>query len=341
MRLYQILSDACERSQKTIDNETYDNILWSALGSALQVSLKGAKELVLVVDGVDESSCGQSALLHRLRDATAHASNLKLIVLASEKEAASMAQASVHITPELIFDDVAAVIRRVFQDCPAFAQMSEEQRELNFTWITEAANGSFLWGKLATKRIRDESPSNAQGLSKTIDGLVKAKYSVSDLVSHRLGSKMPEDGKKVLAWLATASRPMTLRELSALLSVQLDKGTIVEQEDSNLLTLLKPVASLVFYQNNMLYLRHGQICVAINDVLTMGSFLLAMKNRQADLAQRLLLYVKKNVTNENEPSLTPPNESSTSTLLEKYPLLDFALRYWVNHVKTAFGCTTD
>ncbi|OJJ87625.1 NACHT domain protein [Aspergillus glaucus CBS 516.65] len=341
--LYQILSGACSQSQKPIDNETYDNTLWTALGNALQASLKGAKELVLVIDGVDEASCGQSALLTRLRDAAANASKLKLIVLASEEESAakaSKAQTTVHITPELIFDDVAAVVQRVFQDFPAFGQMSEEQRELNVTRITEAANGSFLWGKLATKKIRDENHPNAESLDKAIDSLVKANLSVSDLVSHRLGSNLPEDGKKILSWLAIASRPMTLRELSALLSVQLDKGTIVEQE-SNPLTLLEPVTSLVLYQGNMLYLRHGQIRAAITDASAKGSLLPAIKNRHADLAQRLLLYVKRSVANGSEPSLTPSDELSTTTQLEKYPLLDFALRYWVNHVKTAFGCTTD
>ena len=189
--LYQILSGACSQSQKTIDNEAYDNTLWTALGNALQASLKGIKELVLVVDGVDEASCGQTALLTRLRDAVSNASNLKLIVLASEKESAataSKAQTTVHITPELIFDDVAAVVRRVFQDFPAFDQMSEDQRELNVTRITEAANGSFLWGKLATKKIRDENHPNAERLAQAIDHLVKANLSVSDLVSHRLGS---------------------------------------------------------------------------------------------------------------------------------------------------------
>lgn len=341
--LYQILSGACSQSQKTIDNETYDNTLWTALGNALQASLQGAKELVLVVDGVDEASCGQSALLTRLRDAAANTSKLKLIVLASEKESAatvSKAQTAVHITPELIFDDVAAVVQRAFQDFPAFDQMPEEQRELNVTRITEAANGSFLWGKLAMKKIRDENHPNAESVTKAIDSLLKANLSVSDLVSHRLGSDLHEDGKKILSWLATASRPMTLRELSALLSVQLDKGTIVDQ-DSNPLTLLKPVTSLVFYQGNMLYLRHGQIRAAITDASTKGSLLPAIKNRHADLAQRLLLYVKRSVANGSEPSLTFSDESSTTAQLEKYPLLDFALRYWVNHVKTAFGCTTD
>ncbi|ODM18730.1 hypothetical protein SI65_05347 [Aspergillus cristatus] len=315
VRLYQILSDACSQSQKTIDNESYDNTLWTALANALQASLKGAKELVLVIDGVDESSCGQSALLSRLRDATANTSNLKVILLASEKESAataSKAQTTVHITPELIFDDVAAVIRRVFQDCPAFGQMSEEQRELNVTRITEAANGSFLRSGMRITLMRS--------LAKAIESLVKANYSVSDPVSHRLGSKLPEDGRKILSWLATASRPMTLWELSALLS---------------------PVTSLVFYHSNMLYLRHGQIRAAITDASAKGSFLPTIKNRHADLAQRLLLYVKRTVTNGSEPSLTPPDEPSTSAQLEKYPLLDFALRYWVNHVKTAFGCTTD
>ncbi|KAF7166709.1 hypothetical protein CNMCM5623_000253 [Aspergillus felis] len=340
VQLYEILSDAHDRCQKSTREDQYDNELWRALGLALQASLRGAKELVLVVDGADEASCGENALVNRLRDATLKASTLKLIVLGTKKQETSTTQTAVQITPELIFDDVAAVVRRLFQACHAFGELSEEQRETTVAQITEAANGSFLWAKLATHRIRDEHPPNGQGLVKAVDALAKAELSITDFVVHRLDSKLSDEAKRMLVWLATAVRPMTLRELSALLSVRVDKGTIVET-GVDPLTLLRPLVSLVFCQNNMVSLRHGQIRTAIIDTVNKSKLFPTVGNRHVDLVRRLLLYVKLNVTEEEGLSDTPINPHRTSKMLERFPLLDFALRYWVTHTKTALGSETD
>ena len=340
MRLYQILADAYAHSQKTIEEEDYDDVLWTALGSALKASLQGAKQLVLVVDGVDEASCGETVLLKRLHDVAQNATNVKLIVFGSHKQTSSASQTTVNLTPELVFDDIAAVSRKILQQSHAFTSMSEEDQEINVTRIAEASHGSFLWAKLATKRVREEHASNAEGLTKSIESVAKAEYSITDLVSHALRSKLNEDGKKIITWLATAVRPLTQSELTALVSIDLDKSSITER-DVDIPHVLKPVASLVFFQNNLVFLRHGQIRTAILDIFTKDKFLPAIKNRNSDLAHRLLFYTKQSVTESHDPSLTPLDESIVHTHLDKHPLLDFALRYWVNHVKIAFGCMTD
>ncbi|PWY66488.1 NACHT domain protein [Aspergillus sclerotioniger CBS 115572] len=340
VRLYQILADAYSRSQTTIEEEDYDDVLWTALGSALKASLQGAKQLVLVVDGVDEASCGETVLLKRLHNAAQNATNVKLIIFGSHKQTSSASHTAVNITPELVFDDIAAVSRKILQQSPAFTSMSGEDQEINVTRITEASHGSFLWAKLATKRVREEHPSNAEGLAKSIESVAKAGYSITDLVSHALRAKLSEDGKKIITWLATAVRPLTQQELTALVSIDLEKSSITERE-VDLPHVLKPVASLVFFQNNLVFLRHGQFRTAILDIFAKDKFLPAIKNRNSDLTQRLLLYTKHSVTESHDPSLTPLDESVVDTHLDKHPLLDFALRYWVNHAKIAFGCTTD
>ncbi|PYI06981.1 hypothetical protein BO78DRAFT_342291 [Aspergillus sclerotiicarbonarius CBS 121057] len=340
VRLYQILADAYARSQKIIEEEDYDDVLWIALGSALKASLKGAKELVLVVDGVDEASCGETVLLKKLHDSAQNATNVKLITLGSHRQTSSVSQTTVNITSELVFDDIAAVSRKILQHSHTFSSMSEEDQEINVTRITEASHGSFLWAKLATKRVREEHPSNADGLTKSIESVAKAGYSITDLVSQTLHSKLSEDGKKMVTWLATAVRPLSQRELTSLLSTDLDKASITERE-VDLRHVLKPVEALIFFQNNLVCLRHGQIRVAVLDIFAKEKFLPGIKNRNSDLTQRLLLYTKQSVAESQDPSLAPLDDSVVQTHLDKYPLLDFALRYWVNHAKIAFGCTTD
>lgn len=58
--------------------------MWNALKSALGATLHGAKDLILVVDGIDESTCGEAALLKKLTSVASKASNVKLIALEAE-----------------------------------------------------------------------------------------------------------------------------------------------------------------------------------------------------------------------------------------------------------------
>jgi tetratricopeptide (TPR) repeat protein len=340
VQLYEILSDAYDHCRKSTTEEQYDSVIWHALGLALQANLKGTKELVLVIDGADEASCGQNALVNRLRDATLNASNLKLIILGTQKQETSTTHAAVQVTPELIFDDVAAVVRKIFQSCSAFCELSEEQQEITVTQITETSDGSFLWAKLAAKKIKDEHPPHGQAFVKAVDTLAKAGPSITDLVIHRLDSKVSDEAKRMMVWLATAIRPLTLRELSTLLSVRVDKHAIVDV-GVDPLKLLRPLASLIFCQNNTVSLRHGQIRTAIIETINKGRLFSTLGDRHVDLVRRLLLYVKLNVTDEDEMSETPLSSQRTSKLLERFPLLDFALRYWAAHMKTALGTETD
>jgi hypothetical protein len=338
--LYRTLSDAYARCHQTVDEEQFTRILWDAVGSALPACLKGAKETVLIVDGVDEASSGQSALVQRLTSATANSSNLRLIILAAERPAGFSEQSFVQVTPDQTFDDIAAVVRRVFKSSSAFSAMTGEEREISVNRIVKAANGSFVWAKLASKQIRDAAPSSTQALSKAISDLVNAKYTLNDLVSHVIKSNGHRDAEKIVGWLATTARPLATWELSALLSVQVDKGTVSEQT-SDPLALLKPLAPLVFYQNNLVYLRHGQIRSAVLETLSRGPSKSGTRDTQIDFLQRISLYIKHTVTGKDEPSLDPVDAQHTSSLFGRYPLLDFALRYWLGHARMLFDCNTD
>ncbi|KAJ5208753.1 hypothetical protein N7449_003132 [Penicillium cf. viridicatum] len=340
LQLYQILAEAYNQSQQTVDEESYDDLLWTTLGRALQTSGAGARELVLVVDGIDEASCGERALSHRLHEATSKSPSVKLITLASHPVDSVSSQMVVRVTLGLIFDDIAAVTRKLLHQSHAYNNMSNEDKEVTVARITEASEGSFLWAKLAAKRVRDEHPSNEAALSKSVESIVRAGYKVSDLISQTLQSKLGEDMKKILIWLATANRPLTQQELAALLSTQPDKVALAEYCDIDLPQLLKPVASLVFFHNNLVYIRHAQVRTAILDIFSKGKFLPAIKDRHVDFAQRLLLYAKQTVTDSHGPSSDPLDGRVTEGLLKKHPLLDFALRYWTGYAKIAFGCTS-
>lgn len=327
--LYKILSETYERCQRTLNDGQYEDILWDTVKTALPASLKGAKETVLVVDGVDEATCGQSALLQRLKSAAGNVSNLKMVVLCSPEQNAKDA---VNITPSLVFDDIAAVVRRVFKHTSVFNELPMEEEEMLVNRLVKASDGSFLWAKLAAKRVREESPSSGQALVKAVDSFLKGNETVHDIVSSKMHSHGHPDAIKTLGWLATAPRPLTAGEISSLLSVQLDKGTVSDKKNEPL-SLLKPFASLIFYQNNMVYLRHGQIRKAVVETYPGAG----IKTAQVDLIRRMALYIKHAVTGRDEPSLDMPDSHYTSSVLERHALLDYALRYWLGTTATVYG----
>ncbi|KAJ5513442.1 hypothetical protein N7463_002994 [Penicillium fimorum] len=341
VELYQILADAYNQSKGTVDEESYDDLLWNALGRALQTSGATGRELVLVIDGIDEARCGERALSNRLQEAASKTPTVKLIILGSQAADSAISQTVVRLTLGLIFDDIAAVTRMELCQSHVYNSMSSEDKEMTVARVTEASGGSFLWAKLAAKRVCEEQLSNEAALSKSVESIAQAGYKISDFISHTLQSKLDDDTKKILVWLATANRPLSRRELAALLPTQPDKATVAEYRDIDIPNILKPVDSLVFFHNNLVYLSHGQVRTGIIDILSKGKFLPEIKDRHVDFAKRLLLYVKQTANDSHEPSLEPLNGRATEHLLEKHPLLDFALRYWTGYAKIAFGCNTN
>jgi hypothetical protein len=333
LRIYQVLADAFGRVKKAIDGGAYENILWATLGSALKAVRKSAQDLVLVVDGVDKANYGESAMLKRLKEAASNADHLKLIVLGAQRQAETTSQAVLQITTGRTFDDIAAVVRQAFQHRHAFSRLPSEELEQNVARIVEAANDSFLWAKLASEHIGDEASPDALA-APNVD-----RYTIKDLVSSSIAN-LSEDGKKMLSWVATAVRPLSVQELSCLASIQPEKGIVAERHvDPHY--ALRPVQSLIYFDKNLVYLRHGQIRAAVLGTIPEGKSVPVARNRNFDLARRLLLYAKKYVAVDQEPSITPLDRQVTRSVLEKYPLADFALRYWAEYTSTAFGCTTD
>ncbi|CAG8285171.1 unnamed protein product [Penicillium salamii] len=343
VKLLQILHDAYDLSKRTTDEGEYENILWRALEEALAAALARAKDLVIVVDGVDEASCGEAHLLQKLITATANGTNVKLITLGAEKPQTSVGVMQVPVSGDRITDDISTVVRSHFSlgtkaETKNFLAMDEMEQETLVDQISEASRGSFLWAKLCTKRARQEH--TPEDVRKLVDTLVKNKPTIADFVFHAVQSpNVTEDAKHMLLWLATADRPLLTRELIALSSVQVDKQTVVERK-LNVRDTIKPLKSLIFMQDGQVYLRHGLIRTAVLDVFSKGKLVPTVKDRHSDLVTRLLVYIKHAVPEQHEPSPTPLDGRDVTHRVKTHPLLDFAVRYWPRHLKQTATYTT-
>jgi hypothetical protein len=325
------LGDAYERSRRTTSVADYENILWNSLERGLAAALKGAKELVIVADGLDEASCGEATLLKKLIAVTTNSTNVKLITLGAEKPAVSENVMHVPVSEDQVADDISTVVRSNLIHSHSFLELSELHQETIVDQISEASHGSFLWAKLCTKRARHEhTPDN---LRKAVETIINSKPTITDFVLHSVQSpEVSEDAKYMLLWLATTERPLLLKELVTLASIQTDKHTITDRK-LDPLQVLQPLNSLVFLQDGRVYLRHGLIRTAVLDVFSKGKLTPTIKDRHVDFVTRLLIYIKSTVTENHEPALTPLDRHDTTALVSKHSLLDFAVRYWPLHLK--------
>lgn len=336
IQLLQILHEAYDASKKTTNPEEYENILWNALENALSAALARAKDLVIVIDGVDEASCGEAPLLQKLIAATSNGTNVKLITLGAEKPKASVGLSHVYIGGDRIADDISTVVRSNFTGAKSpgtkvFLSMDEMEQETLVDQISEASRGSFLWAKLCTKRARLEHTPDA--LHKVVDTLIKSKPTIADFVLHSVQApEVTEEAKLMLLWLATADRPLLARELITLASIEPEKQ-IVNDRKINIRQVLKPLNSIVFTQDGQVYLRHGLLRTAVLDVFSKGKLIPTVKDRHTDLVTRLLVYIKYTVPEQHEPSLTPLDDRDVAPRVKTHPLLDFAIRYWPRHLK--------
>ncbi|KAK8099894.1 NACHT domain protein [Apiospora kogelbergensis] len=328
-QLLQILSDACKTCQTVANSDEYDNTVWSALGRALGAALPGAKELVLVVDGIDDAACDEKSMFRRLVSAVAQGSNTQLITLGRAKFEGT-GQSSLQITDGLIFDDIMAVVRSHFDSDAEFSSMSDFDQETIISQITEASAGSFLWAKMATKRLR-----RAVGLDKfraAVAAAVKSKPTITDLVQQTVHTtSVSDEARHMLLWLATAERPLSVKELATLSCIQADKGTISDAH-VDVLATLKHVQGLVCLQQGLMSIRHGLVRASLRELQAKGELVSTVTDAQADLATRLLFYIKTVTPEQHGPSADLLNDHDRAQLLNRFPLLDFAVRHWPVHL---------
>ncbi|KAI5306247.1 hypothetical protein KEM56_001704 [Ascosphaera pollenicola] len=330
--LFQALSTALEKAKHISEQNEYDSNLWSAVIASFGALQNVGRSLVLIVDGVDEIEGGAASFLEKLIPATGKADNLKLIVLGSENSKPDPGHAHLTLTSDLIFDDISAVIRNVLKSSKGYADMDELEQEMLVDRISSVSDGSFLWGRLAAKYVGSET--TADGLDRAVEALVDSKMTVADFVLAftTRSTETTDEAKLALLWLSTAIRPLTLQELGALFSVNLEKAAVVKRE-FDLVNALQPLDPLISIQDGMAYLRHDQIRTAVHDLIAAGKFMAHIGDVNADLVKRMFIYVGSVNFQEHEPSISSIDANEKASYLLRYPLLDFSLQYWVSHVR--------
>ena len=215
LQLYRALIDTFKQSKQTSDLAAYEDWLWKAFSTVVGETLTGAKDLVVLVDGLDEINSASSSpqkLFDRLRQSCSKFNNVKLITLSQPTAVPSDHSNRLELGLNYLSEDISAVARRTLSKFKPFTSQNFTEQENILEHITRASNGSFLWTKLIIKLCERQKSDD---LIKSVDAAAKAQRTVSDLVlQHLTVHELADTTKSILSFLTVAERPLTTAELS-------------------------------------------------------------------------------------------------------------------------------
>jgi hypothetical protein len=235
MQTYEAISKAFEHCSHCTNVQDYEGHLWTALEEALKKPLSNARDLIIVVDGIDETQGGKSAgqaFFEKLADVVCEGKRVKLIGLAQSLSMPSGVNTThISITHDRVHEDIHAVILRNLAHTHYLTSKSGSEQEQIIERLAHGANASFVLAVLVSQLLA--SQKSHQDFTKLLEEIEKSKPSVSDIVQRvALRTELSASTKLILSWITSAERPLTISDVRKLLSVSVhDESTTDHSPD--------------------------------------------------------------------------------------------------------------
>ena len=318
-----------------------EEALWNALAIGLdRFAGKGDDHLMIVIDGLDElkNHDNVKSVMEHMGLLTSKHGRLQAVTLSrtSPKKPGRGKIQPFQIKPDYTREDLRHIAEHALEDYVHYKNLGGHAREIIVEKLIHTAHGNFLWLLLTIYLLRKESSSDAfekalkvanetpLSLDQTIERMTEA----CDLAKF--------DARLSLSWMLVAERPMTLLEIRSLLQVDLQNRNTIQRKTDIGKDLLVALGPLVLIQHELVRIRHPAIREYLQGLQIHGTpALLKPGDTQADFAMRLLAYCKFNLTEHQEPSLKVINKTHVHELFTKYVLLEYAVRYWTNHIQAS------
>ena len=295
-----------------------------ALWECFQIAICDAVQpMMLVVDGLSELDDGEAAaaaLFQNLLDVIGRNRLIRLLVL-SRPFAFSPEAPLRRKTIEA--RDVHKDLHRVVADLvPSHSTTPSVEIARR---IDHEANGNYLWSLLTLQDwgAQDFSLQMWRILPTSLDAAVAHLLSKVDL-SDQLT-------RLVLFNSIIATRPLRLVEMEAISRLDVTNNMLSPQVPDIARTIEQACGSVLVVREGMVIFRHALLKQAFIDTLRIGALSLTPE-MHADMANRLLLYLKLVLTQHSELTLKQTSSSAMQDLCNGLPLLAYALRYWTSHI---------
>ncbi|KAF2771716.1 hypothetical protein EJ03DRAFT_289185 [Teratosphaeria nubilosa] len=332
MTVYRALVYAHETAAQTADPKAYEDHLWQALTEVLQHPQDREHDTILVVDGLGELAASPpagQALLERLSKTVGRAKRVKMIALSQKLTLPAGARGTTReLKPEDTRADMQAVALKSLAHCRHFTSKPGHEQETLLASIIAKTNGHFTTLYLTTELLATEKTPEAFG--KTLQQAA-SPIPVPELIT-RLFANQPlsPEASLLLAWVATAARPLTYEELQCLFHIDPEKVTRTERhvDVHHLAHALRP---LLFVHHDVVRFRDNIIRDTVQQLSDKGKLPIHIKHRPLDLVLRGLTYAKINLQ-QGEPSLDNSDRELPARLFSRLPFLEYVVRYSMYHL---------
>ncbi|GAB1212384.1 hypothetical protein ATERTT37_001522 [Aspergillus terreus] len=310
-----------------------------ALWSALRVGVKDANQLVIVIDGISgvmEDADMGSRTLQQLSGLTLQSPHVKSIVLSRPlKKSLPQRTFQFSLEPAHVKNDIRTVILDTMSSTAPFSGLKPDERVSIADALINRCDSSFLWPQLVLhiakqQRTVGDLLSVVQTAPTTLSEIIEQVVSHLDLKD--------STARSTLAWLLAGQRPLFVHEVRALLETDTKKVEHVHRVGPVQEDILQSLGSLVTIKDGIVSFKHSVyryyllgMAGAVADFSNAGKFPFHIKEAHYDLVIRSLAYVKCNVQDEVEVSVTPLSASTMAYFFKKYDLLEYAARYWTFH----------
>ena len=335
-KLLSHTNEAIKQAQSGRSSAEVETALWSALESSLD-----NRKLLILVDGLDQLNSARidnPPVLEILDRVTKGKRNLKAIVLGRPVSDAALKHCQQHVALQETQDQDVSDIRHFIED---FIQHRSELHHLEeadrmeiVQKYSEAAHGSFLLADLQLCHVRHKKSAadvlKAIKPPRTVDELVDRQIDILD-TNH-------SETKHLLTWIVAAERPLTLREVKALLEVDLDGCAYRPLSEDVEQFVRQHCGALVVVRDGLVRLRHPNIRERLVSNKSSKLFI-DLKQAHYELTLRTMAYFKIHLQHgDTDPSASLCDRSEIADNRTKYGLFEYAVRYWVLHFRSSSMC---
>ena len=318
-----------ERTKSTLNSP---DALWIALRTLLQAPDLG--NVFFVLDGLDECDETSTKLLvdnfcDFFQPDPRRPSRSFQLAIVSRTIAGLEVPPQVKLDPDndkYVSGDIQHFISARIQKLdiiPGFGDICENVRAI----LLQRAQGTFLWigfvvDELSNKRTCLEITESLDSFPPGLDAI----YS-------RMLLQIPGDKRctitRILRWVTMAVRPLTLQELTAAAAIPPSKKLSNDRVIRDHVILCGPILEI---QGNEVRLIHESARDYFqrkepDDDPILEEFRIKAEESHAELARKCLDYVE-----ESDLSHTPL-DTKDPLVLQKSPLLDYAVFHWVDHAR--------
>ncbi|KAI9770336.1 MAG: hypothetical protein M1840_003495, partial [Geoglossum simile] len=325
--------------------------LWRIFTIMLRES--GLRDILCVLDGLDECEEGLLEFLKMLKDFFSKTGdapskgNFKLLVVSRDRPTCIESQLCefdrIRLDPDFndeVNHDIGIYISSKVHELTTEGRLAPKALERVKQSLTKDAKGTFLWVGFVADQLKGKTESEVEEILKDLPPGLDGIY---ERMLRQIEGKRRESVALILQWVVLSQRPLTLTELAV--ATDTERSDSQSREDV-MKDRLESCGLLLRVDDNEVNLVHqsAKDFLQRDEPYDEDLEIYRVKKTEAHLvvARICFEYIQRKPFSNFSIKLQRNERSArVSSVLQEYPLLEYATLYWPRHSRYASGAIED